>query len=708
MKKALVSITLLTSIFIFSQVEKDSTKTKTIEAVTLSGKKPLVERKVDRLVYNVQNSMLSQGSSGIEILTNTPLLKVDEEKGVLSMVGKSGLSVMVNDRILNLSGDELINYIKNLRSENIAKIEVITTPPAKYEAQGNSGIINIVLKKNQKLDWSGYLNSYYKQSTYAGFGGGGAINFQNEKLKSSFKLRGSDEEKKSVENYQIIGNSSTYSRNERRDMNDGLGGNASLEYTLSSKATLGAVYDFSKMHSNMDISTIDHYYTLDQNTLNNNTDSKHRSTIESQMLNLYYDQKLGEHKLSIGANYYGTNPIKIVNFATIDLEDQSIQTVRNLSTLDYKVASGQADLTLNFKNIQVETGAKYSQFSNDSDIQYLNLEDKAYFVDPSRSNLFNYDEKNYATYASASKQFGEKWSVKVGLRYEYAETTGFSPNSNSKTETNYGKLFPTAYISYKMNTDNQFSLNYSKRINRPNFRALDPFRWYSSPYSYFSGNPLIQPSFNHNLELNYIFKNKLSANMYFQRTLNSFEQITKLDGIYSVSTYQNYFNLNTYGIDLNYTDTFFKFWETNNSASMSYTEMEVTKYNASPKNGNSYYFSTNNTFQLNRAKTFYLFVNYWQSLPSTSGNTISKSNRNLSAGIKTSFLDKSLQINVSINDIFKQSGWRGSVYFEDNIQIYNNYWDARKLTLSVTYNFGIKKLKSSNKNIDFKDVNRAQ
>ena len=708
MKKTISTLAILFSATLFSQVVKDSTKTQTIEAVTVSGKKVLVERKVDRLVYNVQNSMLSQGSNGIEVLSNTPLIKVDEEKGLLSMVGKSGLAVMVNDRMLNLSGNELINYIKNLRSENIDKVEVITTPPAKYEAQGNSGILNIILKKNQNLGWSGYLNSYYKQTTYAGFGGGAVLNYQDEKLKTSLRVRGTDEEKRSVENYQIVGLNSSYSRDERRDMYDGFGANASLEYALSPKATVGGVYDFSKTHSDMDILSKSKYFTLDQNTLNNDTDSEHRSTKESQMLNLYYDQNLGEHKLSFGANYYGTNPFTAVNFITKDLADQSTQTVRNLSELDYSITSGQADLTLNFKNIQMETGVKYSQFSNDSDIQYFNVINNDYVIDPSRSNVFNYDEKNYAAYVSASKELSDKWSTKVGLRYEYAETNGFSPTSNSQSENNYGKLFPTAYVSYKMDSDNQFSLNYSKRINRPSFRALDPFRWYSNPYTYFAGNPLTQPSFNHNLEFNYIFKNKLSTNVYFQRTLNAFDQITNLEGIYSVSTYQNYFNLNTYGIHISYGDTFFKFWESNNSASMNYSEMEITKYNATPKNGNSYYFSTNNTFQLNNAKTFFLFVNYWQALPSKSGNTVSKSNANLSAGLKMSMMEKALQLNLSVNDIFRQSGWRGSAYFDDNVQTFNNYWDARRLSFSVTYNFGNNKVKGANKNINFEDKSRAQ
>lgn len=707
MKKHILSIAILACSFAAGQTQ-DTARVKTIDAVTVNGKKVLVERKVDRLVYNVQNSMLSQGSSGMEVLAGTPLLKVDEDKGLISIAGKNGVSVMVNDRMLNLSGIELINYLRNLRSENILKIEVITTPPAKYDAQGNSGIINIVLKKNQNPGWNGYLNTNYNQKTYAGFTSVAGLHYQNEKWKSSVKVLGYDADKRSVENYKIIGQNSSISRDDRRDMNDGLGLNANFDYSLSKNANIGLVYDISKGHSDMDIRSEQSYFTHNAVTLQTDTDSKHRSVFTSQMLNLYFDQKFGEHKLSLGANYYGNLPDNNVNFTTRNLADNSVQVVRNLSTVDYKIYSGQADLALNFKKIQLETGAKYSQFSNDSDIGYFNLIQGGYIIDPGRSNLFNYKEKNYAAYLSASKDFSEKWSAKAGLRYEYTQTNGFSPTTQTESENRYGKFFPTAYISYKANENNQFSINYSRRINRPYFRALDPFRWYSNPRTYYSGNPGLQPSFNHNIEFNYIFKNRFSANLYYQRTVNSFDQITFLDGKDITSSYYNYYNQDKYGINLNYTDTFFKIWESNISASFSYNETQITQFNAVPKNGQSFYYSTNNTFQLNKAKTFFLFVNYWHNLPSRDGYSSIRNRASLDAGIKMSLVEKAVQINLSVSDIFKQSGYKADVYFADNTQSFNNYWDARRLILSITYNFGNQTIKSNNRAVNFEEKNRAQ
>ncbi|MFC6266929.1 outer membrane beta-barrel family protein [Frigoriflavimonas asaccharolytica] len=708
MKK--IIILLFTILFqnIFCQTKDTLTKTKNIETVTIKGKKKTFERKVDRFVYNVQNSMISEGSSGIEVLASTPLLKIDEDKGLLSIVGKSGVSVMVNDRMLHLSGSELMNYLKTIRSENILKIEVITTPPAKYEAQGNSGIINIVLKKNQNLGWNGYANSYFKQSTYAGFGGSFGLNFQNEKIKTSLKLRGFDTDKKSIENYSFIGNNSEISRDERRDMNDGLGLNLTFDYASSKNSNIGFIYDISKEHLNMDINSTSNYFTQNINTLNTETDAKHLSDIKSQQLNLYYDQKFGEHQLSFAANYYGNTPETNVNFTTTDLENTNQQTAKNQSTVDYHIYSGQADLSLNFKKTQVETGLKYSEFSNNSDIRYFDLVNNEFLNKPEKSDLFTYNERNYAAYGSASKKFGGKWSAKFGLRYEFADTNGISLSTQLNSKNSYGKLFPTAYISYEANDNNEFSLNYSRRINRPYFRALNPFRWYSNPYNYSTGNPVLQASFNHNVEFNYIFKSKFSANIYFQRSEDNFDQLSFLDGIYMVSTFQNYFNQNSYGINLNYSDSFFKFWETNLSTSYSYNNTQIFNFDAIPQNGQSFYYATNNTFQLNKQKTVFLSLNYWQSLPSKSGNEFSENSANLSAGIKMNLLQKALQVNLSINDVFRQSGYRGTIYFADNLQTFNNYWDARKFTFSVTYNFGNEKLKAKNRAIDFDEKDRAQ
>lgn len=685
----------------------DKKEEKQIEGVTLTARKKMIERKPDRLIFNVSNSVASQGMDGAEALATTPLLKVDDNSGI-SIVGKSGVAVMINERMLNLSGSELVTYLKSLRSENIEKIEVITSPPAKYEAQGNSGLINIVLKKNQNLGWSGNFTTALQQQTYTGTSNSGTINYQNEKLRSSLKLRQFRYEKHSFENYTIEGADGVKSSDDRRDFGDGLGANLSLDYQLNTRSNIGLIYDYGFGHSNMDISNNSDYFQNGTYTNTLKTYAEHRSTGKQQTISAYYDLKFGkqDHKLSITGNYFSNNPENMIDFTTAGNSGNSF-VVRTPSTVDYKIYSGQADLTLPYKFAKTEAGVKFTNFDNNSDIAYMDLINGNYVADPVKSNIFQYNEKNYAAYLSFEKEFSEKWSAKAGIRYEYSTVNGNSLTSGQQTENSYGKFFPTAYVTYKSNENNTFSLNYSKRINRPGFRAINPYRWYINVNSYFTGNPLLKPSINHNFELSYIYKGKLSASAYYQRSVGEFDQLANLQGENRISTFANFYNQNSMGVSLNYSDTFFKFWEANYSADLSYMNTEVFATDAASRKGTSYNFNAQNNLSLNKSKTIQLIFNYWFRLPSNSGNVYMDFAGNFTSGIKLSLMEKSLQMNLFVSDIFRQSWSRGEIYYTTGTHYYNNYYDARRLTLSATYTFGNKKVKGADRNVKFDEKYRA-
>lgn len=682
-------------------------KEKQIEGITLTARKKLIERKADRLVFNVVNSVASQGMDGADVLATTPLVKVDDNTGV-SMVGKSGVAVMINDRILNLSDAELVTYLKSLRSENIEKIEVITAPPAKYEAQGNSGLINIVLKKNQNLGWSGSLTSSLQQQTYTGTSNSLTLNYQNEKLRTSLKLRQNKNEKHSYENYWIEGADGLKSNDNRRDFSDGLGGNLSLDYQLNKKSNIGFIYDFGFGHTNMDIVNTSDYFQNGNymNTLL--TNAEHRATGRQHTASAYYDLKFGkqDHQLSITGNYFSNVPETIIDFTTTEHSGERF-VVKSPSLVDYKIYSGQADLILPYPFAKTEAGVKFTNFDNNSSISYQNLQGGNYITDPLKSNEFEYNEKNYAAYVSFEKSFNERWSAKAGLRYEYSVVNGNSLTSGQQTENSYGKFFPTVYISYKSNEHHTFNLNYSKRINRPGFRAINPYRWYININSYFTGNPFLKPSVNHNFEFSYVYKGKLSASVYFQRSQNAFGQLANLKGENRISTFENYYHQNSMGLSFNYSDTFFKLWEVNYAADLSYMKTWVFATDAASRKGSGYEFNFQNNVSLNKSKTVQLVLNYWFRLPSDSGNIRWDYLGNFTTGLKMNLMDKDLQINLLVSDIFKQSKSLGQIFYTTGTHSFNNYYDARRLTVSATYTFGNKKVKGADRNIKFDEKNRA-
>ncbi|MFC0428500.1 TonB-dependent receptor domain-containing protein [Chryseobacterium scophthalmum] len=708
MKKTFVIAASFLYIFSFAQ-KQDSLQLKTIESVTINGKKKLLlERKADRLIFNVEASVASQGMDGSETLANVPMLKVDDNLGSISIAGKSSVNVMVNGRMLNLSGTNLINYLKTIRSENIAKIEVITTPPTKYEAQGNSGLINIILKKNPNLGWSGSVNTGLNQRTYSGGNSTGSLNYQTEKLSLSLKTSYADGAKRSEENYSILGASQNYSRSVRKDMWKELTPNLNLSYKLNKNSEIGMEYIYAHQKSGMHIVNETRNVDTDLSVENLLTKTYHREKTPTHTLSAYYDLKLDSlgKKLSFAGNFFKNNSDTDVNFSTLKLSDNSIQYVNTRSIVEPQVFSLQGDLELPFSFGTIETGLKFNQFKNATDLQYFNIINNQYIPDLQRANLFEYKEENYAAYFSYAKSFGEHWETKAGLRYENTQAQSFTPSTNLENKYNYGQWFPSAFVSYKQEK-NVFSLSYSRRINRPSMSNLNPFRWYENPYSYSSGNPLLKPSYINNLELGYTYNSKFSASIYYLKLKNGFGQVSYLDGLTQIGTYLNHYDNNFYGANASYTDKLFKFWETSLSLNGSLTDSKIFNIEAEAKNGYSVNYSINNTFTINKNKTVFFFLNYSQDLPYKNVNSYFHNFSNLTSGIKVSLMEKQLQINATVTNIFAQK-YRGDMYFKDNSQHFNNYWDGRSFRLNVNYTLGNNKKKRSTKSISFEEKDRAQ
>jgi len=692
-------------------VVNDEIKEKEIQGIVLTSRKRLIEQKVDRMVFNVENSIASQGMSGADALKNTPLIRMDDQQGI-SIVGKSNVNVMINGKMLNLSGSELTNYLQSLRSDDISKIEVITTPPAKYEAQGNSGLINIILKKNTNLGWSGSLNTSYQRNTKDGFRNGINLNYRNNKLNSSLKLRHYDNGYSPVGSRDLITDvEKIYTEEKREDRSYGFGLNYSLDYEINKNSNIGVIYDYGNSKYKMDSRNKSNYFTGAVSDSILNTNAKHYWKTPTHTVSAYYDLKLDTlgKKLSIIGNLLNNRPNKTNNFITSNIVNLDESIVRNESLLKYNVYSGQADLSLPYNWGTLETGAKYTFLKNKSDVGYYEYLSGQYIINPANSNLFDYEEQNYALYASFEKKFGEKWSAKAGLRYEYTTLDGSSPNGNglNNIKNNYGKFFPSLYLSFNPNNNQSFSVNYSRRITRPDFQSLNPFRWYTNPYIYYTGNSTLQPSFNDNVELSYTFKNKLTISVYNQYTQNGYSSIARLsNGIYS-NTMENSYDQNKVGVNVSYYDTFFKIWEFSTSINASNGNTKPLIPELQKISVNSFLYSFYNTIAINKSKTVFVMLNFWHSLPFTYGSTYIKDQLEFSPGIKASLFNKQLQLSAVLSDAFKTVENNGYTEYSGYRENFNQYNDYRRFTFSLTYTFGNSKVKGPSKNIRFDEKSRA-
>ena len=679
-------------------------KEQQLQEVVITSKKKLIERKVDRLIFNVENSISASGGDAIDALKITPRVKVKNDN--ISMIGKNNMSVMVDDKLILLTGDELINFLKSIPSDNIKSIEVITTPPAKYDAEGNSGLINIKLKKSKLNQWNASLRSSYIQSTYPKGSFGGNFDYQKNKLSLYSNLNYVNGSNAPVETNKIYYPLGLWNEeNKRRDFQNSVNGRIGADYKISEKFSVGMQYlgSFSKPKIaenslttiyNQTNSQIDSYInTLSENLGKNNN---HSLNLNSTVV---FDT-IGK-KMNINLDYFKFKNDDNRIFNTINL-----LSANNTSLQDIQNYSAKIDFEHPLKWINLSYGGKLSFIKTQNNVNYFDTTLGTPIFDPTQSNEFNYDENTQAIYLNGTKKLNEKWETQLGFRLENTQTEGVSKTLNQKNTNSYAKLFPTFYLTYTPNEKNSFSINYNKRINRPSYNRLNPFRWYSNPFSYTEGNPFLQPSFSNNLELNYTFNDNWSNSIYYSHTDNGFEQITIVDNTDNIqkTIAQNFFKTTIIGISESYTYNKLKWLSSTFSFDWNYSKSEslipITNQNL---NGSNAYFSISNDFNLNKNKTLLFNFSYWYNFKGTSDLDKNNAYSQLDASIKYFAFDKKLQISFNANDILSTNR---PIYtsFTNNIQIdYKNYYDVRLFRLSLVYKFGNKNI-----NVEKKEVGNQE
>ncbi|MEO8516454.1 MAG: TonB-dependent receptor [Flavobacterium sp.] len=684
-------------------VIKITETTHQLGEVMIASKKELIERKIDRVVFNVENSISASGGDALDALKVTPGLRVQNDQIV--MIGKSSMAVMIDDRLMQLSGDDLINFLKTIPSENITKIEVITTPPAKYDAAGNTGLINIKLKKVKKDSWNGTIGTSYTQRAYASESSLGSFNYNKNNLSIQASANGGSSRTVNTDNNKTYYPNEIWEVNNPRKIKDNyLSIRTGIDYQITPKLTSGIQYlgSYSKMKMGDNSLTtlfdnntqgVNSYIKSDgQSVSKPNLNSINWHTIYSLDTigtKISMDLDMFKYRATDSRNYYGNhlnNDFTITPntyFAAISSNENYISNY-----------SGKIDFEMPRKWAAFSFGGKLSQSKTDNSVAFFDNTSGNPILDPMQTNKFKYTENNEALYFSGNKEINPKWSTQLGLRMEATQTKGFSENYNQTNLNDYIQLFPTAYLSYKPKEHHSLSLNYSRRINRPNYEQLNPFRIYNSPYLYVEGNPFLKPSFSDRVEFAYTYKN-LESKLSFSKSKDEFQQLGIVDPNTNITRFLvlNFMNTSGYGITETYTYNAFKWWTSTNSFDFGYTitksTSEVTQKN---RNGYQTNFSTANDFTLNTDKTFLLNFNYWYSLPGTMQLFEYTSSSSLSIALKCLLLNKKLQFSVTANDIFKTER---PVYtnFSNGIkQVFNNYYDNQMIRFSVRYKFGNAKL----------------
>lgn len=677
-----------------------SESTTALGEITVTSSKKTVEQKADRLVYHVENKLNNAGGDALSALANAPGVLVQNNS--ISLLGKGAARVMIDGRMIELSGEELHNFLKSLAASDIKNIEIMTNPPAKYDAGGGNGLLNIVLKKGVRDAWKNTTTMSYDQNTYAFYTLRNSFNYSKNKVRFSFTGNGRLGNSRETETLDIYYPDGLWQlKDNSKIKKDNLSGRLALDYDISEKTTVGLQYLNDNANPDMQSNTAITIYNPDSAVnsilLNKGLNNKHS---DSQTYNAHVLSKLNSgKKIAIDIDHFAFNSKFDKNFTASaydpDMAFESItQSARNIASQNIKNTSIKADMEHPLSFFDLSYGFKASFTSSNSEVRYFNTITGIPELDPNQSNEFDYRENNQAVYISGSKKWKDQWNMQLGLRVENAQTNGYSQTLSQSTENNYLKLFPTLYVSYQKSESDNFNFSYGKRINKPGFGMLNPFRSYINSNSYSEGNPFLKPSFHDNFDFTYTYKEKLRSNIFFNATANGYGVLFTSNPATNtqIISRENYYKAYSYGIGENYAGEIANWWESENSVYLLGSKTDfTTDIHAAPANGFQFYFSTSNTFSLGKATK--LQLDYMYNSSNKSGLYATGYVSGLDIAVKQQLFQKSLQVTLLINDVFNSAYLKDYTSVVNGIkQVYSENESSRFFRIAVTYTFGNTKI----------------
>jgi outer membrane receptor protein involved in Fe transport len=679
-------------------------KTKELQEITVVAQKPLIERRADRLIFNAANLPTADGGNVIDILRATPSLLVNNN--TISIVGKGSVNILVNERFIQLSGEELMIFLKSLRANDVEKIEVITTPPAKYSAEGNSGLVNIVLKKTAQNSWNGSVFGNYTQTKYSEGSVGSSFNYRKNRLSfytsASYyggKSYGEDEAVIYYPDLKWINKGNFTSISHYISFRGG------FDVEVMDKWLVGAMYVGS--FGNTPTSAKDDKITLFDISVDNNAgliethgNDNAASNIHSANLHTVYKIDTLGGKINFDFDFLDYNSNNNSKFGSSTSNSQHSEIPNNFTgqnnILDRKINnySIQIDVEQAIKKVNLNYGVKLSFSDTDNDIKVFDLSSSIPIEISNQSNKFLYRENTQSIWISANAKFGkDKWEAQAGLRGENTQFKGNSVTMDTIFRKKYFELFPTAYLSFSPNNKNIFYLEYGRRISRPSFSQLNPFRSYSSPYYYFVGNPELQPSISNSVSLGYIFNNIFQTSLFFDYDKNnSGGGIVLIDtNTYtSYGTRLNYLNKYDFGVGVVYIFKKLNWWTSQNSVNVWYDKVFSKIYPITPKimEGVGANFQTYNILYFNKNQTVQAGFEFSYSPPQILELSYSFQKFNLNAFVKMLFLQKKLSLTLSGNNLLKAYSFNTESQRNGILYYSKGYYEPLNIRLSISYSFG--------------------
>lgn len=692
-----------------------------LETVVIIKSRPFIERHDGKMILNVESSLQNTGGSALEILGKAPGVTIDGNDNII-LRGKNNILIQIDGKNSPLTGDELANYLRGLPASAIDKIELITSPSAKYDAAGTA-IINIKLKKGTNKGTNGSFSTALGAGRYVKNNNSFNINHRNNKLNLfanyNFAYREAFNELMIDRKFYTEGNlEKTYLQDNFFKFNTrNHNGKIGFDYNLTEKNLLGASVSFTsnvfKPRGDSKTAILDpndqpfsHTATLSQtaNTLKN---------ISANLNHKYSMDTLGS-ELSTDIDF-----IRYVNTSNQDFDTKTSNNDGEPIGIPY-ILRGKTDGGLNIyalksdwiksfpKKLKLEAGFKTSYVKSDNDIEFYDHSTSPAVRDTNKSNHYIYQEHIYAAYDNVSKKWN-KLKTELGLRIEKTDVTGTQLTTEQINKRQYTQLFPSAVFSYEFTTDHNLEVNLSRRINRPNYQQLNPFKYYINATTYRVGNPDLNAQTSQNYELTYSFKSRYIATLSYSKISDNITTVIKPtiengENI-TVQTEENLKSASYYSLNLILPIKPTNWWDINTSANFYYGSYTGNVSETQINNIGNFTLDMNSIHTLKLGKNFvaelaanykatevYAFVRidpYWY----------------LNIGLQKKFKDKNT-LKLAVSDIFNSNTIKGVTVYNNYKENFKSRREPRVLMLSYSYNFGSTKTGQSRKTGAADDLKR--
>jgi hypothetical protein len=690
-----------------------SASSTAMSGVTVTARKPFIQRLTDRIVVNVENSIVSAGSSAMDVLERSPGININQND-VISLRGRSGVIIMIDGKPTAMTGADLANYLRGLPSSAIERIDIITNPSAKYDAAGNSGIIDIRMKKDQRLGVNGTATAGYGQGVYPKANAGSTFNYRNKKINLfgnyNYAYRVGLNHLLIDRNFYPGGiyNGGDLKDNYSKSPFSGHTARLGMDFFPSKKTIIGFIVNGNFNHftrRNNNRSTVINPQKEPESTFRSLASNNDHGTYLVSNINIKHTFDSTGREISADIDYgdYSSNSLSRNATSYYQLNGNPLQPDYILDgdqegKLIFKTAKVDYVNPLS-KGAKIEAGFKTSFVSSDNDSKFYDVSSGTPQNDVNKTNHFLYHENNNAGYINFAKEF-KKFDIQLGLRGEYTDISTEQLKGNIQFDSSYFQLFPSAFFNYKLKEDQTLGVSVSRRIDRPGYSQLNPFLFLIDVTTYATGRPGLLPQLTWSYELSYTVKSlnftlgyshtKDNQDIAIARFKDVFPAIPSDDNV-TVQVPINLSSSDYYGLSVSAPVRVTKWWNMITNADIYYQHFNGNLAGTTLNNGKpTADIRTNNTFTFKKGWTAELNGNY--NSGEQSGFMVFDPRWGIAAGVQKTVLQSKGTIRFNITDIFWTNLPKAVITYNNYIEKWKAYRETRVANLSFTYRFGNNKV----------------